>query len=1527
MKKKHLLSLVLVLTLAITCIATLCLSTSAESPSVYLSDLTPTTATAGWSDVHYDEDLSGGSLKLNNAGDPMLFDKGLFAHVDSLIEYDISGLDVLKFTAYIGVNDGSQGYKEQASADFEVKADGVSLYKSEMLKIDSKAVFVDVAIPKGAKTLSLITTQADHTNYADHTVWCDAKLMLDPSSGGLLQKIEASVENGILQVGQTTKIDLTATAYGGQTIANDKLTLKFTTSSDAIATVSADGTITARGEGRATITCEASKGGMSASATITVNCIAKDSTSDFLLSSPSGNIQLLLSNTAEGLRYQVVSNGVTIVEPSKIGFKGSDFSLINGFTYASKTDVKQINETYQNYSGSFAQGHDHCNEQSVTFENGNYTYTVILRAYDDGFAYRSVIGKKDGTNGTLTVTDEVTNFVFPSGTTVWASEVSDMNQTYSYESGFPSIQIENATGKHLMFAALCRYNGIYTLINEADLYGDSFYGSSIDGEGGNALGLTSAPQKSDSVTISLDPTFVSPWRFGIVGDLETITTSDLTENLNPRAEGDFSWVEPGVTAWMWLSEGFQGQRTESTIKRYVDLAADMGWKYLILDEGWQPSSNFSVTGKYYDGYFDYFEDLVDYAADKGVYFIAWVKFRDLDTPEEREILTEWADIGIRGIKADFFESESVERIDGLEAIYEKCAEEHLIVNIHGANKATGERATWPNVINRESLKGQEYGGVWCTDTTIWPYTRAVSGPMDITPHLYPTGGSTTTAAQQLALNVMFESGMPCMASAPNVYYNSPVKSLLKNLPASWDSMEFIDGQIARYTVLARSKGESWYVAGVTNGEQNVSFALDFLDADTKYVATVYADKTRDSFNVYSKEVTSESVLDMHMIQNGGFTVMIRKAEDASLAESIAVDKKNVTLATGTTTKVNFTVAPAAADVCDLVITVSDSSVASVTNDGTVKALKAGVATVTLSSPMSNLSASFEVRVYDKPGQYGVTSYEIKKGETVQIVAGNVIGNDALSDLSYKIGNEWIATVDESGNVTGKEAGVTTLTATNANGENEVITIFVYMDLGMDSSVWSIINPNNDKRPVLSGKTPTTLKMTILTGDVNNTPQNIFVTKAPNGDFEMTVKVSGNLTRDFQSVGLIAFVGNANMVTMERRSHSYLGGNIFCMSTYRNGYQEHYAPESNSTAPAYLKMTKSGNVFTGYYSYDGENWTKLSQTITNETVAGSADLKVGLVARSGSYVAEMEATYENFALNGKIIPFVTDEEICQLLIDPVINVTEGDALNLPEKLIGYKNTGATEEVAVTWYTDGLDLNTPGSYRISAAYGELEVYVTVNVIAKAPVANPDAGITPKEDKITLEEGENGKIEATVIPTFPNDSTDLIFRTNSDCITLSADGTFTAVKAGTATVTITTAAGLTATVTVTVTEKAPVANPDAGITPKEDKITLEEGENGKIEATVIPAFPEDSTDLIFTTDSDCITLNADGTFTAVKAGTATVTITTAAGLSATVTVTVTAADNPPQTGDNAVYATIAVCVASLALVALVLKKRSRI
>lgn len=1327
MKRKYLTLAISAVVLTLSIIAGLCFIIYADdAPAVYLSDLTPKTAQAGWSTVHFDEDLNGGALRLNNAGEAMTFEKGLFAHVDSLIEYDISSLPVDKLTAYIGINDGSQGYKDQASSDFEVKADGVSIYKSDILRIDSKAEFIEVEIPEGTKVLSLITTKADHTNYADHTAWCDAKLVLDASAGDMLHSVDATVSAGLLTVGDTAKIDVSAYAYGGGTIEAGKLDITYKSSSEAVATVSADGVITAKGAGEATVTVTVKKDMLTSTATVKVRCLAKNSTSDFLVSSPSGNVSILLSNTANGLRYSVMKGNVTVIEPSVIGFKGTGFSLEKGFTYSSKTDVKEVDETYKKYSGSYSEGRDHYNEQSVTFTNGNYKYTVILRAYDDGFAYRSVISKKDGGEATLTITDEVTNFVFPAGTTVWSSEVSSLSQTYSYESGFPAMAIENTMGKHLMFAALCRVSDdVYTLINEADLYGDSYYGSSIDGEGGNALGLVSAPQESSSIKVSLDPDFTSPWRYGVVGDLETIVESDLTENLNPRAEGDFSWVEPGVTAWMWLSEGFNGQRSEETIKEYVDLAAEMGWKYLILDEGWQPSSNFSVTGKYYDGYFDYFEDLIDYAESKGVGFIAWVKFRDLDTPEEREILAEWADMGIKGIKGDFFESESVERIDGIEAIYAKCAEEHLIVNIHGANKPTGERSTWPNVINRESLKGQEYGGVWSSDTTIWPYTRAVIGPMDITPHLYPTDSSSTTASQQLALNVMFESGMPCMASDTSVYYNSNVKALLKNLPCAWDDLEFIEGQVSRYTVLARRAGNSWYVAGVTQNEQDVELTFDFLEAGEKYVATVFCDKSRHEIDVYSVNVTSESTLDLTMSTYGGFTVMIRPASEVKLAESITVDKPVVTLKPGESTKVNFTYAPANADVCDILLTQSDDAIATVSEDGTITAKNSGVTYVTLTSPQAGVSATVEVRVYEEDGGYGMSVYSIKQGRSAQVVASKIVGDSSLSDLEYKITNENIATVDETGRVYGVKPGVTTLVAKNkATGQSERLVIQVYLERSTDSGIWEVINPtNNDKSPVVSESTPKKLQMTILTGDINGAPQNLFLTDAPEGDFEITVKLSGGLNKDFQSIGLVAYNDRGSMVTMERRSHSYFGGNVFCLSTSTNGsYQEHYTAETKSSSSAYVKMTKQGNVFTGYFSYDGENWTKIAKTITSPSVAGSADLKIGLIARSGSYGAEKVVTYENFTLNGTLIPFIPDEEVCQLLSEETITLEVGG--KLPETLKAYVNTGKIVDVNVTWDDDEVDFNTVGEYTATAtAEGGLSVTVKVAVSNGGQVTPPE------------------------------------------------------------------------------------------------------------------------------------------------------------------------------------------------------------
>ena len=713
-----------------------------------------------------------------------------------------------------------------------------------------------------------------------------------------------------------------------------------------------------------------------------------------------------------------------------------------------------------------------------------------------------------------------------------------------------------------------------------------------------------------------------------------------------------------------------GQRNEQWLKKYIDLAAEMGWKYIILDEGWQPDS--TVSGKVYDGYFDYFDDMVAYADSVGVGFVVWVKYVDLDTAAEREILSEWADKGIKGIKADFFDSEAVDKIDCLEAIYNKCAEEKLLVNIHGGNKPTGERRTWPNVINRESIHGQEWNEMLSANTTIWSYTRGVIGPADVTPYIYPaklgssgSGTFTTTTAHQIALNVLVESGMPCMASSAEDYLNSDFISFFKNLPAKWDDLKFLEGNVKDYTVLARKSASNWFVAGVSVNAKNVTVPLDFLDENTEYVATVYADKTKTDVAISNYTVTSADELPISMITNGGFVVMIRPANGTILPEEISFDSNVIYLEKGETAKLNTT--PANADVSDMVVELGSEGTVSVNKEtGVITALKAGVTTVKVTCPITGASATTEIRVIAEPGADGNSVYDLAYGDKATVLASKILGNGALTDLIYTSSDPSVVSVDENGTVTALALGVAKILAKNpATLEEEVITVRVYTPQNtVASTQWTVVN-GTAKPPVLSATAPNKAEIPIATGDLYaSLPlKNLLLIDAPGGDFTISVKVEGGLNANYESIGLVAFADYGNMVVMERRYHSYLGNNIFGLSTYTTKHNEYCTKETGSTtAPAYLKMEKKGNVFTGYFSYDGTSWTAISTTITSAAVAGDADLKIGLVARSGGNASSKTAVFYDFNLNGNIVPFVntTNHSIWE-----VINPATGSRPIVPE----------------------------------------------------------------------------------------------------------------------------------------------------------------------------------------------------------------------------------------------------------------------
>lgn len=563
----------------------------------------------------------------------------------------------------------------------------------------------------------------------------------------------------------------------------------------------------------------------------TINITPTDAAkkTNFSLSSPSGNLTVDIKFDEQGaVSYTVTGkNDFTVLNRPHIGINTDDCDFSDGLTFVKQVAAAEFDETYTNLSGKRSSVRNHYHQTVLVLEKDDFFFDVYFRAYDDGFAYRFAIRAKDETSQELTVISETGNFAIPTKSNVTAQQVSSLTAAFNYENSYTTASVESLskkTSQYLCFPTLIDLaneagepSGQFLLLSEADLYGDSYFGSLLYGQGDNRFGLHAAPAVSRDTPAVIQTDFMSPWRFGICGSLGDIVESDLTENLAPTSEGDYSWVVPGVTAWMWLSEGFYGQRTVSIIKDYVDLAAEMGWQYLILDEGWQPSSH--KSGRAYDGYFDYFDDLVQYAAERNVGFIVWVKYIDLDTPEEREILREWAAKGIKGIKADFFDSEDQATIEDFKAIYEMCAECHLMVNCHGANKPTGERRTYPNVINREAVNGEEFGAFWVKDAVNWAYTRNVVGPMDITPRLYPTAKSGNTLAAQLACNVIFESGMPCMAGDSEDYRRFDGNSFYQSLPAAWDETKFIGGEVGDCVTVARKTGGDWYAASLTLSEK------------------------------------------------------------------------------------------------------------------------------------------------------------------------------------------------------------------------------------------------------------------------------------------------------------------------------------------------------------------------------------------------------------------------------------------------------------------------------------------------------------------------------------------------------------------------------------------------------------------------------------------------------------------------------------------------------------------------------------
>ncbi|MGH9888581.1 MAG: glycoside hydrolase family 97 catalytic domain-containing protein, partial [bacterium] len=391
---------------------------------------------------------------------------------------------------------------------------------------------------------------------------------------------------------------------------------------------------------------------------------------------------------------------------------------------------------------------------------------------------------------------------------------------------------------------------------------------------GSVLSVSFPMDQKEPVKTSLP--FQSPWRFAIVSKdtPARIVESSLVESLNPPTEPELqnaSWIRPGRASWDFIAG--DGKK----LGTWIDFDAEMGWEWHVAGAGWETRV-------------PYMAETTAYGKARNVALMAWGKVANrsaLNTPERIEAwMANLEKLGIRGAKVDFFDQrdETGEKTDDLEDtqqrlrvrdwLSETAARHKLMVEFHGCAVPSGERRRWPHVMSAEAVYGMERRQHEIGHELTLPYVRNVIGPMSFTPvHLTRSVGSY---AYQLGQAVIYEAGIQIYSERYDRILAFEGVDLLKALPSTWDDIKFVEGLPGSHTVLARRKGDEWFLGGITGTARTVSVPLAFLKDGVSYEAEIYRDGEGKAALVKEKKtVTSKDVLSLSMQATGGFAVRVK----------------------------------------------------------------------------------------------------------------------------------------------------------------------------------------------------------------------------------------------------------------------------------------------------------------------------------------------------------------------------------------------------------------------------------------------------------------------------------------------------------------------------------------------------------------------------------------------------------------------------------------------------------------------------
>ena len=605
-----------------------------------------------------------------------------------------------------------------------------------------------------------------------------------------------------------------------------------------------------------------------------------------ILQSPNGKCQFIFEQKNGKLTYRLNYADKEVIQEGELGVN-IDNHLVEsamgipvdnssvwtkGMKVASVENRSEDN-TWKPVYGEYAQIRDHYNEMTIHLLKGHqqgangtaydkrqqYLLDIIVRAYDEGVAIRYHF--PEATNGLfMHITDDLTSFRFAPGAEAyhfaWAQAQSTKVKLLKSEAAWKD-EAERPLTMHLS-------NGLYAAIGEAAL--SDFSRGKLKLVEDNKLQMAMF-DSSDIITA-----YDMPWRFIMVGEkaIDLINNKKMVLNLNaPCQIQDASWIKPG--------KAFRVCRLDmKTCMEGVDFCVDRGLQYIELDAGWYgPEMKMSSSAlKVLETRDIDMPKLCQYAKSKGIGVWVYVNQRAL-YQELDQLLPLYEKWGISGIKFGFVQIGSQEWTTWLHNAVKKCADHHIMVDIHDEYRPTGWSRTYPNLMTQEGIGGNEEMPD-AEHNTILPFTRFLCGPADYTP-CYFNGRVKNTKAHQLAMPVVYYSPITFLYwyDLPNVYKGEKELDFWKYCPTVWDESKALQGEIGEYIVQARRSGNDWFVGAMT-GLQAHDITLntaDFLQKGKKYRVEIYNDNpalnTRTKVSTVVQTIKAGKMLKLHLQPSGG----------------------------------------------------------------------------------------------------------------------------------------------------------------------------------------------------------------------------------------------------------------------------------------------------------------------------------------------------------------------------------------------------------------------------------------------------------------------------------------------------------------------------------------------------------------------------------------------------------------------------------------------------------------------------------